>query len=148
MNYLQSNKINCIFFNCEDKTSSFDFKNKIIEIALDNSYIVYPFPKKRDYMLQWEEEQLINEEEKNPWNDLLNQKRNREIGEKIYLDEKKDDALLQKLYENFMTLTKITYRLEEELISHLGIFLEFYYNNFGKSILFSISDIYIFVFKI
>ena len=150
MKYLYLNKTNCIFFNCKNKTSTYDFHQNITEIPLNNSNIVYPFPSKRQYKPQWEEEIIIDEEEDNPWNKLLNQKRYREIGEKIYIDDKKDDDLLLKnLYLKFMELIKVTYRMEEEeLLPCFGKFKEFYYNNFGKNNLFPISQIYIFVFKL
>ena len=94
LKYLKTNSVNCIFFNCGNKASSFDFQNKINEIPLNDSYLVYPFPKVRNYNLQWKEEETIINEESNPWNDLLNKKRYKDFGKKFYLEDKKQDSFL------------------------------------------------------
>ena len=144
---LNLKQINCIFFNVKEHAFSLDFQNICTEIPLPDSSIVYPFPKIRIYKNQWEDIQ-INTEDAKIWNDYLNKKRFRDIQKNKYMGDNTENNLLNNLFEQFKSLITFEYKLEDELISHLGQFVDILLNHCGKS--FSIPDcssIYIFVFQ-
>ena len=143
---LQNNKINCIFFDFENNILSFDFKNLLTDIKLDESYIIYPYSKERKYIAQWEEKP-IKSESNNIWNILFNKKRYTNYRINKYEKEENIDDFKKILYQNFLKLIKEYNNLDDDLVSHLGVFFEFYLDSFGGSISIPDFSIYIFVFK-
>ena len=83
MKCLNSKQINCIFYSIFEKIASFNFKDSIIDIPLNDSYIIYPYAKNRVYLKQWEEKHIMKEN-KNLWNSFLNKKHFQEHNIKNY----------------------------------------------------------------
>lgn len=78
----------------------------------------------------------------------LTKNRFRDIQKNKYMGDNTENNLLNNLFEQFKSLITFEYKLEDELISHLGQFVDILLNHCGKS--FSIPDcssIYIFVFQ-
>ena len=143
---LNSKQINCIFYSIFEKIASFNFKDSIIDIPLNDSYIIYPYAKNRVYLKQWEEKHIMKEN-KNLWNSFLNKKHFQEHNIKNYKNANQINDYRRILYEKFLKIIKKEYSLISDFFDHFGMFFKFYFESYGESITIYDYDIYIFVFK-
>ena len=142
LNILNNNKINCLFFNVSNLDISFDFKNNIDDIQLTDSFIL--FPPQQDYKPQWEEE----EETIDNISTFLNKKRF--IVKKIndYKECKiKKYSFEDNLYNQFLNYFR-NQTISNNILQHLGRFIQIYINSFGKTESLPQDDLYLFVFEL
>ena len=142
LNILNNNKINCLFFNVCNLDISFDFKNNIDDIQLTDSFIL--FPPQQDYKPQWKEE----EETIDNISTFLNKKRF--IVKKIndYKEYKiKKYSFEDNLYNQFLNYFR-NQTISNNILQHLGQFIQIYINSFGKTESLPQGDLYLFVFEL
>ena len=141
---LNKNRINCLFFNTENSEISFDFKNNIESIPLDNSFILFP---EENYSFQIE---IVKEESSNKISSFLNKKKFMSNKIKHYTEGKiKKFSIEYTYYEKFIDyLRKDKSKLNSEISKNLDKFIQIYINSFGKSEYIPNEDLYIFVFEL
>ena len=143
---LKSHQINCIFYNYFENIASFNFKDLINEMPLKDSYIIYPYPKEREYYEQWKEKKIIKAN-KNLWNTFLNKKHFQERKNNNYKNVNEIKDYRKALYERFLQIVRVHNNLISDVFNLFGMFFEFHFECYGQSITIPDYEIYIFIFK-